>query len=143
MAIKAKIELKRIDEEELTRFVLQTNTLPRDTPFTIYIADKKPIRTLPQNAYLWGVVYKTISGYTGYEKEEVHEYCKLKFALRTKFDLGDWGVDEISIGTKLMDTRQMTEYIDKIRRYFNERGMYIKAPNEIDVEDYVEAQPYK
>ena len=33
-------------------------------------------RTIPQNAYYWGVVLKTISKETGYTSEELHEFFK-------------------------------------------------------------------
>jgi len=39
----------------------------------------KPQRSLNQNSYMWGVVYQTISNYTGMTPNEVHEFCKMEF----------------------------------------------------------------
>ncbi len=141
MAIKLKVELKQINEEQLTALVLSTNRLPREVPFTVYFSDKKPIRTMPQNRYLWGVVYDRLSTALGYDPEEVHEICKTKCALRTKFDLHEHGILELPMSTRMMDTRQMTEYIDKIRRWANDDlGIYIEQPNELTDADYIQSK---
>ncbi len=141
MAIKLKVELKQINEEQLTNLVLATNRLPKDVPFTVYFSDKKPIRTMPQNRYLWGVVYDKLSFALGYDPEEVHEICKVKCALRTKFDLKEHGVLEIPMSTRMMDTRQMTEYIDKVRRWaMDEFQIYIEQPNELTDEHFIQSK---
>lgn len=121
--------------------VLATNRLDKDVPYTVYFSDRKPIRTMPQNRYLWGVVYDRLSVALGYDPEEIHEICKVKCALRTSFDLKVHGILEMPMSTRMMDTRQMTEYIDKIRRWANdELGIYIEQPNEITDADYIQSK---
>jgi hypothetical protein len=121
--------------------VLATNRLERDKAYDVYFSDKKPIRTMAQNRYLWGVVYKTLSDALGYEVEEIHELCKHKHALRTAFDLQARGIVEVPMSTRMMDTKQMTEYIDKIRRWaMDEFGLYIPQPNELTDENFIESK---
>lgn len=122
----------------------------------MYFSDKKPNRSLRQNGYLWGVVYDTIAEVTGYEPEEVHEMCKAKFTLRTEFKIPEELVErlrsnpdaqidallEYPMSTKLMDTRQMTDYIDKIRRWASELGIHIPQPNEITDEHFIQSRDY-
>ncbi len=144
-----------MNEAQLTKLVLASNKLERDIPFTVYFSDQKKCRTLPQNRYLWGVVYETLSTALGYDKEEIHEICKAKFGLRTKYE-GDiamrlredqiWEANEtIPViefvrSTRLFNTKEMTDYIDKIRRWSMDKfGLYIKQPNELDDADYITA----
>ena len=123
--------------------ILLTNKLPRETPFDVYFSDRKPYTTMKQMGYLWRVVYKTLSDALGYSLEEMHEICKVKHALRTEFSLMNHGVVEITLSTKMMDTRQMTEYIDKIRHWsMNELGIHIPQPNEITDEHFIESKGY-
>lgn len=147
--------LKQLNQPELTRLLLESNKLPREVPFTVYFSDMKNVRTLAQNRYLWGVVYDTLSAALGYDPEEIHEICKAKFGLRTKYE-GDiamrlmedgiWEAgDSIPViefvrSTRLFDTREMTEYIEKIRRWSLDKfGLYIKQPGELDDGDYIRA----
>lgn len=60
----AQITLARLDPEQAWQI-------------TAEIVKSK--RSDSQNAYLWAVPYKLISEVTGYEVEEVHEYCLGRF----------------------------------------------------------------
>jgi len=42
-------------------------------------------RTLQQNKYLWGVVYKILSDHTGYTKEEINEIKERIIFLQEKY----------------------------------------------------------
>lgn len=133
--------------------MLLTNDLPREVPFTVYFSDRKKPRSLQQNRYLWGVVYDRISTHTGYDPEEIHEICKAKFGLRTKYEgdiamflkedsqvweAGSMPVVEFVKSTRMFDTKEMTEYIDKIRRWSSEKlGCYIPQPGDLTDEDYI------
>lgn len=78
-----------------------------------------PIRTWDQNSYLRWCVYKYIADYTWYDTEEIHEFCKMKF-LRIDTML-QWKEKQVNIpkflSTTELDTKQFTEYIDKIRNW--------------------------
>lgn len=104
---------------------------------------------------MWGVVYETLSDALGYDPEEIHEICKAKFGLRTKYEgdiamrLMEDGIWEASEtvpviefvrSTRLFNTKEMTDYIEKIRRWSMDKfALYIKQPNELDDADYIKA----
>ena len=73
-------------------------------------------RTIPQNAYYWGVVLKTISKETGYTSEELHEFFKRIF-LKKEIVIGG-KVYEISISTRKLKKDQFSEYIEMIKAIF-------------------------
>jgi len=80
--------------------------------------ERKP-RSMDANSYLWGVVYKTISEETGYEIDEAHDLCKSMF-LRP----------DDRYTTTMLDSARFSEYIERIRRFFSEKGIYIPSANE-------------
>lgn len=137
--IKLKVELKKLNEEELTKLVLATNRLERDVPFDVYFSDKKKVRSLAQNKYMWSVVYKAFSDLWGYEKEVVHEICKAKFLLRTTYDI-EGEMIEAGLSTKVISTKEMMLYIESMRLWAREKfGLYIPNPNELTDAEIVEA----
>ena len=72
-------------------------------------------RTIPQNAYYWGVVLKTISKETGYTSEELHEFFKRIF-LKKEIVIGGKAY-ETSISTRKLKKDQFSEYIEKIKGF--------------------------
>lgn len=125
--------------------------------FNLYICSKRKSRTLPQNRYYWGVVLHTISQDTGIDVEDLHEYFKHKYTMRTQFYISQdlmevtadgviskargeimGGLHEVSMSTKSMNTKEFGEYIDKIIRWASEQGMRIPQPNEIPEESLIE-----
>lgn len=141
MAILVKQQIKEASLLAMQTLVDQIvkKTDGREGPFTVFVADTKKHRSLRQNRYLWGVVYKYISDYLGYDTEELHEYFKLKFALRTKFAIDTEDILEVPQSTKRMDTKEMTEFIDKIIRWAAEKDIHIPSPGDESLEDYINA----
>ena len=78
----------------------------------VTVARQTTRRSSPQNRYLWGVVYKLIADYTGAEPEEIH--IALKMAFGKKRFIGNVVAP---VTTKTLDTIEMTEYIEKVRRW--------------------------
>ena len=54
-------------------------------PLKIAVQEIEPVRDLPVNNYLWGIVYTTIAEATGNDIESVHEGYKRKFRFRHDF----------------------------------------------------------
>ncbi len=98
-------------------------------------------RTLSQNAYLWGVVYKLIADHTGHTVEEIHEFCKLNFNQKPlekvhKILNNNWHAlnYKLLIGqsTTELDTKGFADYIDKIAVFAaSELGIDIPKPGEV------------
>ncbi len=136
---------------KLTDYIL--NVL-QSGEYNVYICSKRKNRSMPQNRYYWGVVLFVISKETGINPEELHEYFKHRFALKTEFHVEknmavtqagllvlneiSLKVQELSRPTKLMSTKDFTEYLDRIIVWASEKGMYIPKPNEIPEEHLIE-----
>ena len=86
----------------------------------------RPQRTLPQNAYLHAVVFKTLADYTGYTLEEIKDAMKEKFASK-RDDMGLLIIEQ----TSKMNTKRMADFIEDICRFAAaELNIYIPPPNE-------------
>lgn len=78
--------------------------------------DPKDKRSLKQNSYLWGVVYKMISDQTGYSSEEVHQLFGKRYLIYTKAD-PHGRVLEFTRSTTELGKTEMTQYIECIREH--------------------------
>lgn len=104
------------------------NGLPEEVIITV--SKHKKQRSRPQNSYLWGVVYALISEHTGYEAEEVHEICKLRFNCKPV----KVGKDEFIIGvsTASLTTIEFETYISKIVMWASfDLGLIIPEPSDV------------
>ena len=77
-------------------------------------------RTIQQNKYLWGHLYKSISSYTGYQPLEIHMLCGWMF-LREQKTIADKQVEYIKSTTEL-SVDEMRSYTESIINYFTELG---------------------
>lgn len=105
--------------------------LDEDAAWRVTIEPAKATRTLSQNAYLFGVCYKMISEATGYELDEVHEYCLGQhFGWRIKRvpkkPSNPQGKESIPLRTtttneagkrSMLNTRQFSDYVDDVQRF--------------------------
>jgi len=92
----------------------------------LQIKKYRPQRTLPQNAYLHGIVFTVLSNHTGYTLEEIKDAMKQKFA--SKID--DKGLVIVEQTSK-MSTSRMVQFIEDICRFAaTELDCYIPPPND-------------
>jgi hypothetical protein len=98
---------------------------------TIYASDSYHQRSLDQNAYFHGVIIPIIDEETGnYNQAYTKQEMAKKFATTTVV-LGTGEEGELTQGTHEMNTKEMTEYIDKIRLWASEfLGCYIPLPDD-------------
>lgn len=114
----------------LLKRVLQT--MPSE--FEVIFRKEKKARSLNQNAYMWGVVYKLIADFTGENEDDIHEILKKKFLGESTIMIG--GIEEI-IGrsTTKLSTVEFEEYLTKVRAWANEKlEVFIPLPNEVSHE---------
>lgn len=107
--------------------------IDREKLITVRIEEDKKSRTLRQNAYLWGVVYKTIidndPGFFASEDNErllkahslklidvVHEFCKAQFLSPVFVPVGDGGV-KMDLSTAKLNRSEFNDYVEEIRRW--------------------------
>lgn len=125
------------------------NKLPKERKWEIVIKPYRFKRTLAQNSYLWGVVYKTIedndAGWFINEETEaairgtgikptdlIHEYFKQVYLL-----VGTLGGTVITRSTTDLSTSEFTEYVENIMRFASTQlGIYIPTPEEQGLTDY-------
>lgn len=123
--------------------------LPKDKKWEIVIKPYRFKRTLAQNNYLWGVVYKAIEedegGYFLHEgtqpmlrvakisdKEFIHEHFKQQYLA-----VGKIGDTVITRSTADLSTSEFTEYVEKIMRFAaTVLGIYIPTPADQGLADY-------
>lgn len=84
-------------------------------------------RSLDQNAYLWGVVYREVAIHTGHTEEELHRIFKRMF-LPPKFIL--WKGIQIKTpgSTAELNKPEFGEYIERIRAEVANLGITIPDP---------------
>lgn len=129
MAIKIQYEGKFDLRTLKTVLRLMREKLTPGEEYKFYITDKKKMRTIRQNRYLW-FVYGWIGNHLGIEPEDLHEICKKKFNLQVK-QLGE-KVYEFAGSTRLFNTKEMTDYIEKVRLWsLEEFDHYVPQANEI------------
>lgn len=126
--------------------------IDREKLMTVRIEEDKKSRTLRQNAYLWGVVYKHIvdndPGFFASEKTErllkthglkivdvVHEFCKAQFLPPLFVPVGDGGV-RLPPSTAKLNRRDFNDYVEEIRRWAAfELQVFIPDPVQAGFED--------
>ena len=88
-------------------------------------------RSLSQNRLLWGVLYHTLSEWSGHSPEELHEYLKDKFLAADQKELPSGEVMVVTPSTTMLTVEEFTKYVDEIYRWAAERGCYIPSPDEV------------
>lgn len=98
----------------------------------LVLRKKKSQRSLNQNAYYWKIIVEVIGQELGYDKDEVHQALKNKFASRYDEQTGLTIVES----TAKMDTVRFIKYTDDIKRWAAEfLNIYLPDPNQVDYED--------
>lgn len=83
-------------------------------------------RTLAMNSYYWGVIVPLIGDHLGYDKDEMHEALKLKFASQP----GDHGLTRVE-STAKMTVERFIEYTESVKRWAAEfLQVYVPDPGE-------------
>lgn len=107
------------------RFLLAVKSW-RDGEYTITIQRKHAHRSQAQNRLYWGVYVRTLSEYTGYSPDEMHEVLKAKF-LPKRLAIADANGevhDEFVIGgsTTRLDVIEFGDYLAAIHQWGAELG---------------------
>ena len=124
---KAKIENGTVQLTDKEAFLNHCSGLKNGEYFVVIDKEKKK-RSDSQNNYLWGVVYKVPADSLGWDIEDMHEFCKLKFNIIHK-KIRDNEV-EVPGSTTILTTTQFMEYTDKIKQFFAGYDIYIPDPDE-------------
>lgn len=87
------------------------NDLDLSYKWKVVLTKVKPIRSISQNKLYWSWL-NLIADELGYDKEDLHLYFRQMF-------LGDKMINwiRIPISTAGLDTKQFTDYLEKIRKF--------------------------
>ena len=140
MAIKKQFEYEAAPDaspDEIGQYLLE---LPPGK-YRVAILDEKPVRSIPQNKYYWGVVVKMIAEDTGNEPAYLHEELKKEFNPRAVIIKGD--VKLIGGPTSELKRKAFAQYMDAIKVWAMEfLGIRIPEPNELTDEQLLELANY-
>ena len=93
----------------------------------VVVRKKKSQRSIQQNKAYFGIAVDILCEHTGFNREEMHEALKQKFASRVDEKTGLTIVES----TADMDTVRFCQYYEDIQRWATEfLGVYIPDPNE-------------
>ena len=108
-------------------------TIPGQVEVTVAPFKERDQRSIQQNRYLWGVIYKLVSDETGFTDEEVHEIFKVMFLSRYVTLAGR--EVKITRSTTELDTKDFGEYCEKIREFASMNlGLNIPDPESVVID---------
>lgn len=122
------------NKREVFDFLLSNNDWKGEYLVTIEKARGK--RSLNQNAYLFGVVYKTVAEHTGNTVDELHEVFKRMF-LHPKFIMYNGKEVKLPSSTTDLNKAEFGVYVDRIIAEAGTMGISIPEPIQLgEMPDY-------
>lgn len=126
---------------KLVRFAHQLGSQNR---WRVTIEPYKKTRSSSQNRYLNGVAYKLLSDATGYERDDISQYCcgtyfGWKQVKCPKTPSNPSGVQDVPVRTTttndlghraVLSTAEFADYVEWIQRFAAEKGILIPDPGE-------------
>ena len=121
-----KVERGKLVLDSPDRFRVQLSRY-EDQPVEVVVRKKKSQRSIQQNRAYFGLAVEILCDKTGFNREEMHEALKAKFASRVDEQTGLTIIES----TADMDTVRFCRYYEDIQRWAAEfLGVYIQDPNE-------------
>lgn len=99
---------------------------------SVTITDKKPVRSMQQHRYLFGVVYTTIAEHTGHTVEELHQIFKRQF-LPPRYVEWKGAMVKMVGSTKLLSKIDFIDYVEKIRAEGASMGVNVPDARDVDM----------
>lgn len=88
------------------------------------IEERRETRSFDQNRYLWGGVYGTIAKVNWDDPEYIHWICGMRFLVDHSKKM------PYVRSTATLDTKEFTEYVEKIKDWVSEFEITIPSPEE-------------
>ena len=128
------------DKETVISYIRNLNLLKRKYRSIIEPIEVK--RTVSQNSLYW-LWLAFIEDETGNESDDLHEkYFGKLFLPKIKKII--FGVEvEVNISTTELDTKEFSEYMDKIHRHMAEKGISLPQPHDLYYPEFVEQYKHK
>lgn len=117
--------------QKWTEIALRTLT---NGEYTITITRQKKQRTSSQNRLMW-LWFACVEAETGTPAQDVHDYFCLLFLRRMTSVMGE--EKTIVGGTSGLDTKQMTEFMDKVKAHAaSEWGIVLPLPTDLGYDEF-------
>lgn len=137
----------------LARIARFLASLPSAKAWRIEVTEARSQRSIQQLRYLWGVAYKRLSDATGYEKDDISEFCCGTFygwreVKVPKTPTNPTGLASRPIRTTTTDengkrsvisTTEFMDFVAFVQRFAASKGVYIPDPDEIEEDERVAA----
>ena len=92
---------------------------------TVEVRESKPKRSLNQNKYAHGIVYRTIAESLGYADNEVGELVGW-----IKIQIGHVDEKGMPKPTRYLSTSEMETYLSTVRTWASTMGIWVPQPHE-------------
>lgn len=99
----------------------------------VTIERERKLRSLKANAYLWGVVYRTIAEWSGHDDEEIHDAMKSMFLPKRELLLPTGEEIPAHGSTRVLDDVEFSDYVSKVKRWAGEQGVLVPEPDDFEV----------
>lgn len=137
----------------LARIAAFLSGLPAMKAWRIEVTEARSQRSIQQLRYLWGVAYKRLSDFTGYEVDDVSEFmCGTYYGWREvkvpKTPTNPTGLASRPVRTTTTDENgkraviskvEFMDYVAFVQRFAASKGVYIPDPDEMEEDERVAA----
>ena len=118
------------DQTIRERAVAFINGLDLGKPWQLVVTPFKRNRSLAQNNLYWGWV-GIMAQETGNANDDIHEWLKQRFIAPSFVNING-ETQEIRRSTTKLNTREMSEYLDKVEMWANsELGILLPRPDDL------------
>ena len=106
------------------------------TQFYLKLLKKRRVRSLKQNSLYW-VWLTYIEMETGQEKDDLHSFFKERFLKSEKIEILNHSYLKTQ-STTALNTKEFTEYLDKIQLFMSEQGYTLIYPDDERFNDFIQ-----
>ncbi len=128
--------LKIEKQGDKTKVLDYVNKLPDNKKFTVEIKRKREKRSIDQNRLYW-LWLNCIMDETGEHKDNLHEYFKQHYLGISEHMVFDKYQVIIARSTTGLDTKEMTDYLNRIQQFAGtELGIILPNPEDKHFEEF-------
>ena len=122
----------KVNAEQITEHL---KTYSDDDVLVLNIEKRRNSRSFLQNNYYWAVL-GMVSGHTGHTTNELHAYFGSMFLKVFRLNKLTKKEDQFTLSTKSLNTKQFSNYIEKVRMFANsDLEVYTPTPEEYRLRD--------
>lgn len=124
----------KIEMHDKQRFGAHLKRFREGAMVAVTVGHHRQQRSLRQNAYYWGAVLPLIAAETGHTAEELHEVFKRMFLPAKVITYGGREM-RMPGSTPDTDTKEFTDYLERIRAEAATLGVTVPDPGQVDVDE--------